>query len=188
SRYIIQLTDPSLTRAQIERDSNSFEVPFNAVPVFQKIKFTTSDPYSKDGPADNIVDSIHINPPKKLPTGDQIPARFDTALVNTGDGGLVGSTGGVLLPYHGYPLKHSVYLGYRIAQVRVVFSLPPRLARTVLPPNMDPPKHLAYVEWFSPFKSEPERYHSMYKVTRSVKNGSRLASIGPNLDDPRIIH
>ncbi|KAJ7919735.1 hypothetical protein B0H13DRAFT_1868316 [Mycena leptocephala] len=170
SRYIIELLDPTLTRAQIERDANSFEVPFNAVPVFQKIKFTASDPYGNDGPTDNIVDSIHVHPSKMVRAGDEIPARFDTALVNTGDGGRSGIT------------------GYRIAQVRVVFTLPPHLAKNVLPPGMDPPKHLAYVEWFSPFKSEPERHHSMYKVTRAIKDGHRLASIIPVDNIDRSIH
>ncbi|KAJ7100980.1 hypothetical protein B0H15DRAFT_770315 [Mycena belliarum] len=161
SRYIIQLANPQLTRAQIERDSAGFVIPFNAVPVFQNIKFTTSDPYGNAGPTENIVDSIHTHPNKILANGTEVPARFDTALVNTGKGGKAGTD------------------GYRIAQVRVVFSLPPRLANTILAPTVTVPSHLAYVEWFSQFKPEPERYHSMYKVTRAVKNGDRLASIIP---------
>jgi hypothetical protein len=87
SRYILQLSDPVLSRAQIERESAGFEVPFNAIPVFQNIKFTTSDPYGTGGPTENIVDSIHVHPTKILTNGSQIPARFNTALVNTGDGG-----------------------------------------------------------------------------------------------------
>jgi hypothetical protein len=98
SRYIIQLLDPTLTRAQVEQDANSFEVPFNAVPVFQKIKFTASDPYGNDGPTDNIVDSIHVHPSRTARAGDEIPARFDTALVNTGNGGRSGITGTLSLP------------------------------------------------------------------------------------------
>jgi hypothetical protein len=97
SRYILQLIDPMLTRSQIERDSNSFEVPFNRVPVFQNIKFTTSDPYAKDGPIDSIVDSIHVMPSRMLPNGSELPARFDTAIINTGDGGSLGVAGECLL-------------------------------------------------------------------------------------------
>jgi hypothetical protein len=41
SRYIVQLTEPALTAAQIEREAISFDVPFNSVPVFQRIKFST---------------------------------------------------------------------------------------------------------------------------------------------------
>ncbi|KAJ7136421.1 hypothetical protein C8R43DRAFT_1089450 [Mycena crocata] len=170
ARYIIQLTDPTLTRAQIERDSNSFEVPFNRVPVFQTIKFTTSDPYGNHGPTDSVVDSIHVRPNKILRSGDEVPARFDTALVNTGRSGRTGID------------------GYRIAQVRVVFSLPPRLAKTILPAHVVLPKYLAYVEWFSPFKSDPEPHHFMYKVSRTIKNGDRLASIIPVDNISRSIH
>ncbi|KAJ7302587.1 hypothetical protein DFH08DRAFT_918911 [Mycena albidolilacea] len=151
SRYIVQLTDPSLTLNQIEHEANSFDVPFNSLPVFQRVKFSTSDTYANNGPTDSIVDSIHVQPQKILKNGDQIPARFDTALVNIGIGGKTGIS------------------GYRIAQVKV----------TILPPNIVPPKYLAYVEWFSAFKPQPERYHSMYKVSRSIKNGDCLASIIP---------
>ncbi|KAJ7821262.1 hypothetical protein B0H14DRAFT_2831726 [Mycena olivaceomarginata] len=160
SRYIIGLIEPQLTAAQIERDANSFDVPFNGVPVFQRIKFSTSDPYGNDGPSDSIVDSIHVQSPKVLKNGDKVPARFDTALVNTGHGGKTGTD------------------GYRIAQVRVVFTLPERLAKT----------YLAYVEWFTSFKSQPERHHLMYKVSRVIKNGDRLASIIPVTNIRRSIH
>ncbi|KAJ7782081.1 hypothetical protein B0H14DRAFT_3585698 [Mycena olivaceomarginata] len=164
SRYILQLSDPALSRSQIERESASFEVPFNAIPVFQNIKFTTSDPYGTGGLTENIVDSIHVHPTKILANGSQIPARFDTALVNTGDGGKTGTD------------------GYRICQVRVVFSLPPRLAATVLPAGLDP------AQWFSSFKSQPEPYHLMYKVSRTIKNGDRWASIIPVDNIRRSIH
>ncbi|KAJ7118222.1 hypothetical protein C8R44DRAFT_923423 [Mycena epipterygia] len=170
SRYIVQLTDPNLSLAQIEREANSFDVPFNSVPVFQRIKFSTSDPYANDGPEDSIVDSIHVQPQKISKRGDHVPARFDTALVNTGNGGKLSVT------------------GYRIAQVRVVFTLPQRLAKTIFPTNIVPPKYLAYVEWFSSFKPQPERYHLMYKVSRTIKNGDRLASIIPVSNIRRSIH
>ncbi|KAJ7330270.1 hypothetical protein DFH08DRAFT_916532 [Mycena albidolilacea] len=131
SRYIVQLTEPALTSAQMEREAISLDVPFNSVPVFQRVKFSTSDPYACDGPTDSIVDSIHVQLRKTLKNGDHIPARFDTALINTDN----------------------------------------------FPTNIVPPKYLAYVEWFSSFKPQPERHHLMYKVAQTVKNGDRLASI-----------
>ncbi|KAJ6533574.1 hypothetical protein B0H19DRAFT_964937 [Mycena capillaripes] len=170
SRYIVGLTDPGISAAQIERESNSFDVSFNAVPVFQRIKFSTSDPYGNNGPEDSIVDSVHVQPHKTLKNGEEVPARFDTVLVNTGLGGKTGTA------------------GYRIAQVRVVFTLPPRLVKSTFPSNIVPPKYLAYVEWFSSFKPQPERHHLMYKVSRVIKHGDRYASIIPVNNIRRSIH
>ncbi|KAJ7708643.1 hypothetical protein B0H17DRAFT_1124475 [Mycena rosella] len=83
SRYMIQLIDPTLTRAQIEHDLNTFNIPFNSIPVFQNIKFTISDPcfglltvsvrrlaiiiptpYGNEGPTESVVESIHVHPSK----------------------------------------------------------------------------------------------------------------------------
>ncbi|KAI0062770.1 hypothetical protein BV25DRAFT_1772889, partial [Artomyces pyxidatus] len=38
---------------------------------------------------------------------------------------------------------------------------------------------LAYIEWFSPFAAAPERDHLMYKITRSMRNGRRMAAVIP---------
>ncbi|KAK6977112.1 hypothetical protein R3P38DRAFT_2474374, partial [Favolaschia claudopus] len=99
-----------------------------------------------------------------------LPGRFDTAIINDGKGKLTGIE------------------GYRIAQVRVVFSLKPRHIQGFFPPGRHPPKHLAYVEWFSPFPSEPEPHHLMYKLKRSGKDGKRLASIIPLANIRRSAH
>ncbi|KAJ7624091.1 hypothetical protein DFH06DRAFT_1446337 [Mycena polygramma] len=171
SRYIAQLSDPGLTRSQVEAAANNIDLLFNAVPVFERIKFSTSDPHaSPNGPEDKIIDSIHVQPAHKLPNGDEIPARFDTALVNTGDGGMTGVG------------------GYRIAQVRLVFTLPPRIVKELFPAGVEPPKYLAYVEWFSRFTKEPERNHLMFKISRSEIDGERMASIIPVQNIRRSIH
>jgi len=44
-------------------------------------------------------------------------------------------------------------------------------------PSLDTSPYLAYVEWFSPLSAAPDRKHKMYKVTRSIQNGRRSASI-----------
>ncbi|KAJ6615500.1 hypothetical protein B0H10DRAFT_1729392, partial [Mycena sp. CBHHK59/15] len=46
----------------------------------------------------------------------------------------------------------------------------------------------AYVEWFSAFKPQPERYHLMYKVSRTVRNGDRMADIIPVDNIQQSIH
>lgn len=74
-----------------------------------------------------------------------------------------------------------VPLGFRVAQIRVIFQIPEK-AKASLFPRLDPgcrPRHLAYVEWFSrpgaAAGADPD--HGLYRVSRSVRHGSRLASV-----------
>ncbi|KAJ7846002.1 hypothetical protein B0H13DRAFT_2238970 [Mycena leptocephala] len=120
-------------------------------------KFTTEDPYTVHGPEDSVVDSIHVQPTKTLKNGEELSARFDTALVNDAD---------------------PTFSGYRVAQVRVVFSLGARHICTLFSRGVTPPKYLAYIEWFSPF-TQPEPDHLMYKVNRSTKDGDRIVTSIP---------
>lgn len=67
--------------------------------------------------------------------------------------------------------------GYQVVQIRLIFSLSKTALERVFPPHVECPSHLAYVEWFTPFKSSPENHHLMYKVSRDVRGGRRVASI-----------
>jgi len=69
--------------------------------------------------------------------------------------------------------------GYRIGQVHVIFELPNRAISEVFNPRVhhDPPKHLAYVEWFTPIPATPDPKHGMYKVSRLIENRHRSASV-----------
>lgn len=43
-----------------------------------------------------------------------------------------------------------------------------------------PPKHLAYVEWFKLAESKPHKSHNLYRIRRDLNAaGERLASIIP---------
>jgi len=64
-------------------------------------------------------------------------------------------------------------------QIHFIFA-PPRNAIKDLPPDVNPPTHLAYVELFQHFTPAPDANHGMYKVSRSLNAaGEHLALIIP---------
>src|ERR1700677_1871499 len=67
----------------------------------------------------------------------------------------------------------------RIAQLRVVFQLPRKIIPQLFPSPDEPtvPSHLAYVEGFTPIPTAPEGNSHLYKVSRLVQNGRRVASV-----------
>ena len=75
----------------------------------------------------------------------------------------------------------------RIGQVRVIFSIPESTLPFLFPSGNYPPRHLAYIEWFSNFTT-PDRNLKLYKVSRSFKNGDRLVSILPVSHIRRSVH
>lgn len=80
-------------------------------------------------------------------------------------------------------------IGRRVAQVRVVFSLPDKVRQHLFHPGTVVPRHLVYVQWFSKFPDFPDQNHRMYKVSRCVlEDKSYLASIIPLANVFRSVH
>ncbi|KAG1903207.1 uncharacterized protein F5891DRAFT_1106185 [Suillus fuscotomentosus] len=169
ARYVVGRNQPGLSAAQLEREAAHIIIPFDTVATFHRIKFNS---INARGIQDSsvTVDSVHCQPSQEDKRGHMIPARFDTVLVNEGDGGTTGVD------------------GYRVAQVRVVFTLTNQASNVLFRAGpAQPPTHLAYVEWFTPFQ-QPESHHGLYKVARLIRHGERLASIIEISDICRSIH
>ena len=84
--FIVQCRDPQLRGNQIQQQMTNLRFPFNAVHVYHKVKFTSYDPYIIKGSNISVVDAIHARPAQKSRQNRDIPARFDTVLVNDGNG------------------------------------------------------------------------------------------------------
>ncbi|TFK53168.1 hypothetical protein OE88DRAFT_1626862 [Heliocybe sulcata] len=167
ARFVVQYHNPHFTQAQIELDAESTYIHFATIPVFHKIKFCIKDPFGREESFDRS-DTVHVRPVRQDSRSNNVPARFDTVLVNLAGG----------------ETEHRLQ-GYRVAQVRLVFSLPSAAAASLF--RRPPPEHLAYVEWFSPF-TRPDQNSGMYKVSRSIRGGVRLASVIPASQIMRSVH
>ena len=92
---LVRHSGPPLTRTQVERQILYTNLPFTAVSVYYRLKFTA--------PGDTIaakrvtLDSIHARPERRTKKGKVIPARFDTVLLKVGPGKEIGIQGALCI-------------------------------------------------------------------------------------------
>ncbi|KZV59406.1 hypothetical protein PENSPDRAFT_695170 [Peniophora sp. CONT] len=164
--FAVKWCEPRLRHNTALQKADQTLVPQYPVSVFWKVKFWNHDALLREDGEDTL-DTLHVRPAKRDTHGRPVPGRFDTALVKVGRTGEYGIASGLY--------------GFRIGQVRVVFSLHKKTTDVLFPDGPEPPKHLAYIEWFTPFsRSGAERDSTLYRVSRSFDpEGRRLASIVP---------
>ncbi|KAG0695861.1 hypothetical protein DFH29DRAFT_1005042 [Suillus ampliporus] len=136
--------------------------PFRTLPVFHKIKWLSVDARGH-GDATVTLDSVHARPQQRSGSG-LLPRHSDTVLVNLGANTEAISAG---------------IEAFHVGQVWAVFSLPSKSLPLLFLPTDQVPSHLAYIEWFSLFLLAPYQHHGLYKVSRSLLGGAKLASIVP---------
>ena len=75
-----------------------------------------------------------------------------------------------------------------VAQIWVVFCISCEAAHHLFPHTINVPKHLAYVEWFTPFWAMPDANYSLYKISCSMMGNSHMSSIVPIHNIVQSIH
>ncbi|KAJ3815928.1 hypothetical protein F5876DRAFT_29486 [Lentinula aff. lateritia] len=149
-RFLVQYRYPNIPFNQIDDWARFVVLPFSSLPVWHKLKFNNTELFGS-----KTLDSVTVHPSSFKQTGQLMKSsRFDTVLVK---------------------LKHGTNWAkgmYRlVGRVRVIFSLPPDKLDTLIPSDIPPPQHLAYVTWFTKFTVNPEPATGLYRVKRDIESG-----------------
>ncbi|KAI0338439.1 hypothetical protein BDW22DRAFT_1308010, partial [Trametopsis cervina] len=163
--FVTTTNHPTFAQRQIQTAASQVHLPMASLPVYHKVHISNPDQHNREDVSD-VFDSVHAH-----------PARHDAR------GRLIAvSLVGLIVLFCIRPLKTPLLLGFRVAQVRAIFSLRKR-DRELLFQNVnehDIGNYFAYVKWFSKFPAAPNSHHRMYKVSRSyAENGFRLGAVVP---------
>jgi hypothetical protein len=99
ARFVVSTNYPNISRAQFEREVENVRIPCRTLPVWHRIKFVQSDPFTR---VESTADSVHVQPARVDTRHRYVPARFDTVLVNSGLGEDIGIKGMSILLIYDY--------------------------------------------------------------------------------------
>ncbi|KAJ3808524.1 hypothetical protein F5876DRAFT_89978 [Lentinula aff. lateritia] len=157
--FFVQFRYPDIPPNQINDWAQFVILPFTSLPVWHKIKYVNTELFGK-----KTLDSFSAHPSISKPSGQLVKScRFDTVLVKLKVG-------------------NNWAKDTRVGRVRVVFSLPFNKLDTLIPSDIPPPQHLAYVEWFTKFQPNPEPSSGLYRIKRDVGGDGLCAASIISLD------
>ncbi|THU83771.1 hypothetical protein K435DRAFT_688905 [Dendrothele bispora CBS 962.96] len=165
-RFVVQFRNPELSARQVRQQSQDIFMPFGSVDVYHKVKFVNYDLYGN-----TTLDSVSCRPRRHNADHRVVEySHFDTVLLKIKD----------------QTTRNS---NLRVGRVRVIFSLPESKLDALFGSQARPPKHLAYVEWYTKFSAYPEASSGLYRVKPEVNtDGSPVASIVPLEMIKRSVH
>ncbi|EPQ53846.1 hypothetical protein GLOTRDRAFT_24981, partial [Gloeophyllum trabeum ATCC 11539] len=155
--YIAQYRDHANPGRRARRADSDIQLPFSAVDVWYRVKFAVPDLHMEtEGPT---LHSAHAEP-ARTSLGKRLPERFDTVLVNETD-----------------ESEERGMKGKRVAQLRVIFTIPADDLAVIFGSRREAPGPLAYVEWFTRARDKDPN-HLMFPISRSRDvRGNRISSI-----------
>ncbi|THU88810.1 hypothetical protein K435DRAFT_916207 [Dendrothele bispora CBS 962.96] len=160
-RFIVQFRDHSLPVNQIDEYARFIVLPFKRLPVWHGIKFINPDLFGQ-----KTLDKVSAQP-RRIDSNGQVTraSHFDVALIRV---------------KHDTGRDTNLVKDTRIGRIRVIFSIPNDTHDKLFPPNIPPPTHLAYVEWFTKFPGNPERFSDLYRVKRQITSeGENAVAVVP---------
>ncbi|KZV74632.1 hypothetical protein PENSPDRAFT_572729 [Peniophora sp. CONT] len=165
--YALKILHPTWSDRRIRRHAKTYQLPFQSVSAYHRMKFWHADALEREGDAvQELPDSIRARPAFRDTQRRKMEGQFNTALVDEfGDGGTY-----FFIAFH-----------LRIGQVRLIFSISETAKETTFADKAgDVPDRLAYIEWFSRKPAHPaSKHHGLYCVERSAIEQDRLVSILP---------
>ncbi|KAH8094594.1 hypothetical protein DFH11DRAFT_1555464 [Phellopilus nigrolimitatus] len=130
-------------------------LPFTSINVWTSVRLRHKDIQGLDKDK-QIMDSFHAAPERSDKWGKPVAARFDTVLVEEGTDEQEGG-------------DNTSVDGTRVGRVKVIFSLPKVF--TDAAPHA-PKEHLAFVEWFTRPRAEPDTASKLYEVRKQKEIGT----------------